>query len=117
MRAEKADRPDGRLPYLLIAWVALIALDIYQMPAFTGSAQAMPLSPSSVVEDVAAPCAAMDQAAGQDRAGTSATPDSRMPCCATTTPGVNGDEVRSIRIPGANAAPSSADVLLPHEGY
>jgi hypothetical protein len=74
------------IAFLLIAWVALIALVIYQMPAFTGSAQAMPLSPSAVVEDVAVPCAAMDQAAGQDMAGTSATPDSGMPCCATTTP-------------------------------
>ena len=71
---------------LLIAWVTMVALVIYQMPAFTGTAQAMPLSPSAMAEDITVPCDAIDQAAGQGMAGTSAMPDPGMPCCATAPP-------------------------------
>jgi len=69
---------------LLVAWVTMIALVIYQMPAFAGAAQAMPVPASSAALDVAAPCDDMGQTTDQSMAGASAMPDTGMPCCATT---------------------------------
>jgi hypothetical protein len=85
-KGRRAGRP---VASLLIAWVTMVALVIYQMPAFTGAAQAMPMpmSASAAALDVVAPCDDMGQATDQGRAGTSAMPDTGMPCCATTTPG------------------------------
>jgi hypothetical protein len=84
----RAGRP---VASLLIAWVTMVALVIYQMPAFAGAAQAMPMAASTVALDGAAPCDDMGQATDQSMAGTSAMPDTGMPCCATTpgsqTPG------------------------------
>jgi hypothetical protein len=82
----RAGRP---VASLLIAWVTMVALVIYQMPAFTGAAQAMPMSASTAALDGAAPCDDMGHATSpnQSMAGTSAMPDTGMPCCATTTPG------------------------------
>ena len=74
---------------LLVAWVTMIALVIYQMPAFTGAAQAMPMSASTAALDDAAPCDDMGQATDQSM-------DAGMPCCATT-PG--------SQMPGDHACP------------
>jgi hypothetical protein len=71
---------------LLVAWITMVALVIYQMPALTGAAQAMPLSVSSestAAVDATVPCDAMDQAADQSIAGTAVLPDAGIPCCAT----------------------------------
>src|SRR4051794_20804670 len=74
---------------LLVAWIPMIALVIYQMPAFTGAAQAMPMPASTAASDLMAPCDDMDQATDQDQsmAGMSAMPDTGMPCCAAAAPG------------------------------
>jgi hypothetical protein len=69
---------------LLVAWVTMVALVIYQMPAFAGTAQAMPMSASTAALDVAAPCDDMGQATDQGMAVAPAMPDTAMPCCATT---------------------------------
>ena len=69
---------------LLVAWVTMIALVIYQMPAFAGAAQAMSMPASSAALDVAAPCDDMGQTTVESMAGASAMPDTGMPCCATT---------------------------------
>ena len=68
---------------LLIAWVTMVALVIYQMPAFTGAAQAMPMAASTAALDGAAPCADMGHATSPDQsmAGTSAVPDARFGGC------------------------------------
>jgi hypothetical protein len=86
--ADRKGRSTGRsVASLLVAWVTMVALVIYQMPVFTGAAQAMPLSASAAAVDVTVPCDAMEQAADQSMAGTSAISDAGMPCCATATPG------------------------------
>lgn len=76
-----ANRP---VASLLAAWITVIALVIYQMPAFPGAAQAMPMSPSTVALDVTAPCEDMGQATDESMATTML--DAAMPCCDTATP-------------------------------
>jgi hypothetical protein len=78
----RAGRP---VASLLIAWVTMVALVIYQMPAFTGAAQAMPMSASTAALDGAAPCDDIGHATSPDQslAGATAMPDAGMPCCAT----------------------------------
>jgi hypothetical protein len=87
-KGRRAGRP---VASLLVAWVTMVALVIYQMPAFTGAAQAMPMSASTAALDVAAPCDDMGQATDRSLAPAPAMPDTGMPCCATTpdsqTPG------------------------------
>jgi hypothetical protein len=73
---------------LLVVWVTMVALVIYQMPAFAGAAQAMPMpmSASTAASNVGAPCDGMGQATDQSMASTTAIPEAGMPCCDTATP-------------------------------
>ena len=84
--AGNAGRKGRSVAFLLVAWVTMVALVIYQMPVFAGVAQAMPMSASTVALDVTAPCDDMGQATDESMAGTTAMPDAGMPCCDTATP-------------------------------
>lgn len=78
---------------LLVVWLTMVAIVIYQMPAFAGAAQAMPMAASASVSDVGAPCDAMGPATDESKTGTAAMPDAGMPCCKTSSSdaGMGGD--------------------------
>jgi hypothetical protein len=84
--AGSAGRKGRPVASLLLAWVTIVALVIYQMPAFTGTVQAMPMPASAAVSDAMDPCDETNPATDASMAGTTAMPHAGMPCCGTSSP-------------------------------
>ncbi|KAA0686141.1 MULTISPECIES: hypothetical protein [Azospirillum] len=82
----KGRSTDRSAASLLVFWVVMVALVIYQMPAFAGTSLAMPMpmaAMASAVEE-AAPCDTTDHASDKNMPGMVALPDAGMPCCNTS---------------------------------
>lgn len=78
---------------LLVVWLTMVAIVIYQMPAFAWAVQAMPVAASAVMSNVSAPCDVMGPTADENWTGTTAMLDAGMPCCKTSSSdaGMGGD--------------------------
>ncbi|MDR6775604.1 hypothetical protein [Azospirillum sp. BE72] len=119
--AGRKGRSAGRsVASLLVVWVTMVALVIYQMPAFAGAAQAMPMpmAASAAMAEVGAPCDGMGQTTDQGMAGIAAAPDRGMPCCDTSSPDTGMSVDHSCPLMGgcfsmcASIAPLVSGVLV-----